>query len=393
MSAKVLFVDDDPNILAAFQRQFRKSLEVETVRGAAEGLEAIRRRGPFAVVVTDLRMPGMDGVQFLAKVKEASPNTVRMMLTGHADLQTAIEAVNEGYLFRFLTKPCEARLLAGSIADGIRQYQLIVAERELLEKTLRGSIKMMSEILQLVNPQAFGRGSRIVHYVKEVAKRIGVTRPWKLETAASLSQIGCVVLPESALQKLYQGHRLSSEEKQLFDMHPFVGSDLISHIPRLQGIAEIIAYQEKNFDGTGLPQDSLKGTEIPLGARVLKAVLDFDILHSGGTPKQEALNQLLAKNGRYDPEVLSALEATIRCEANYEERDIAIEALMDGMILAEDIYIGDGRLLVARGYHVNKTLRERLKNFRLKPGIKEPVRVLVPLQHKSDSNGGISENA
>ena len=131
--------------------------------------------GPFAVIVADRSMPGMDGIQLLAKVKACSPNTVRMMLTGNADMQTAIDAVNEGHIFRFLTKPCPPESLTASLQAAIEQYRLITAERELLEKTLRGSVKVLCEVLSVVKPTAFGRASRITRYVTAVVPPVGET--------------------------------------------------------------------------------------------------------------------------------------------------------------------------------------------------------------------------
>jgi response regulator RpfG family c-di-GMP phosphodiesterase len=381
MPVKILFVDDDPNILAAFHRQLRKYFPVHTALGGEEGLRAVQEQDPFAVIVSDLRMPGMDGIQFLSRVREIAPDSVRMMLTGNADLSTAIDAVNEGNIFRFLTKPCEHQVLINALSAGVRQYRLITAERELLEKTLRGSIKVLSEILQLLNPEAFGRASRITRYAREVASAMRVSDVWQVETAAALSQIGCVMLPESALLKLYKGQELSGEESQLFAMHPFIGSDLLSHIPRMQTIAKIIANQEKNFDGSGSPQEeSGRGEDIPLGARILKVVLDFDMLKSRGISDGEAYGRLAKRPGRYDPDVLSALREILAARSRDEERTVRAGELVDGMILAEDVRIMDGRMLVARGYEVNRTLRERIKNFSEKPGIKEPVRVIVPVK-------------
>lgn len=378
MTAKILFVDDEVNVLDGFRRQFRKVLDLETAPGGHEALEVLAREGPFSVIVSDLRMPEMDGIQFLSRARETAPETVRILLTGYADLETAIDAINQDNIFRFLTKPCESEVLLKAISDGVKQYNLITAERELLEKTLRGSLKVLSEILQLVNPQAFGRASRITHYVHEIGKHMRLPHLWKLETAASLSQIGCVILPEDALGKIYHGQELSGEESQLFAMHPFIGSDLLSHIPRMRTISEIIAYQEKNFDGSGVPIDERKGEEIPIGARMLRVVLDFDTLLAKGHKKFEALEQLSTETGLYDPVVLSALAEVIEEDIEYTKASLAASQLHDGMILADDLRLLTGRLLAARGYKVNRTLRERLRNFSEKPGIKEPVAVLVP---------------
>ncbi|MGO9372963.1 MAG: HD domain-containing phosphohydrolase [Syntrophobacteraceae bacterium] len=384
MPAKILFVDDDPNILAAFERQLRKDFSVHTALGGEEGLRAISAHDPFAVIVSDLRMPGMDGIQFLSRVRQTAADSVRIMLTGNADLATAIDAVNQGNVFRFLTKPCEQQVLFNALSDGVRQYKLITAERELLEKTLRGSIKVLSEILHLLNPEAFGRASRITRYAREIASAMGVSGIWQIETAAALSQIGCVILPEAALKKLYRGQELTGEESQLFAMHPCIGSDLLSHIPRMKTIAKIIADQEKNFDGSDSPQESNGGEEIPLGARILKVVLDFDTLKARGVSNSEASGKMAKSTGRYDPDVLSALRRILAAELHDEERTVKSNELVDGMILAQDIRFLDGRIFVGRGYEVNLTLRERIKNFSQKPGLQEPVRVTVPAKLVSE---------
>ena len=282
MPEKILFVDDEPNVLAAYERQLRKQFDVVTMEGGEAGIRAMMVGGPYAVVVSDFRMPKMNGIEFLSRVKEISPDTVRMILTGYADVQTAIEAVNEGNVFRFLTKPCPPDSLAKAIMAGMEQYRLVNAERELLEQTLKGAIQILTELLGLVNPEAFGRCSRIQKRVRSIALRMGLSDVWQYETAAMLSQIGGVIVPERILKRLYKGERLTEEESQLFEMHPMVGSDLIAKIPRMEQIAQMIGYQEKRFDGRGVPRDALHGEEIPLGGRILKVVLDFDILEAKG---------------------------------------------------------------------------------------------------------------
>lgn len=384
MPEKILFVDDEPNLLAGIQRQLRKLFAVETALGGEAGLEAVKGKGPYAVIVSDLRMPGMDGIQFLSQVKKVCPDTVRMMLTGNADLHAAIEAVNEGNIFRFMTKPCPPETLAKAIQQGIRQYRLIISERELLEKTLRGSIKVLCEVLALLNPEAFGRASRITRYAKEIALAMKLSNVWQLETAATLSQIGCIVFPESVLQKLFRGEELAGEDLQLFNMHPSIASDLLAHIPRMEKIAEIITFQEKCFDGSGIPHEPLSGKEIPQGARILKAVLDFDTLVARGVSKDDALIHLRRRTGHYDPAVLSALDAVVAMERGYQVKFVKAVELQDSMILDQDLFTRDGRLLIARGYQVSQTMRERLRHWVHSPGIQEPIRVHVPMAGATD---------
>ncbi|MDR3553197.1 MAG: response regulator [Syntrophobacteraceae bacterium] len=385
MAARILFVDDDVNVLDGFRRQFRKTLAMDTAPGGKEALEVLEQGGPFSVIVSDLRMPGMDGIQFLSRARETAPESVRILLTGYADLETAIDAINQGNIFRFLTKPCKPEDLLKTISDGVRQYDLITAERELLENTLRGSVKVLSEILQLVNPEAFGRASRIRHYMRAVGKRMRVDNLWQIDTAASLSQIGCVILPQEALRKLYLGQELSGEESQLFSMHPFVASDLLANIPRMESVSEIIAFQQKNFDGSGAPADPRKGEDIPLGARILRVVLDFDTLLAKDHDKLGSVEQLKARTGLYDPLAVAALAEVIKTEESFTKASLKASELRDGMVLYGDVVLLNGRLLAPRGYKVNRTLRERLRSFAETHGIKEPIAVLVPKEPPENS--------
>ncbi len=380
MSERILFVDDDSNLLASYRRQLRNQFTIDTAPDGEQGLETIRRKGPYAVVVSDFRMPGMDGVQFLSRVREVARDSVRLLLTGYADLQTSIQAVNEGNIFRLLTKPCPPDILQTALAAGVEQYRLILAERELLEKTLSGSIKVLSEVLSIINPAAFGRASRITRYVREMASQMGRSEVWQFETAAMLSQIGFIILPGETLEKIYQGSKLTAEEEQLFQTHPSVASGLIGKIPRMDKIAEIIALQEKRFDGSGVPNAPRQGEEIPLGARLLKVALDFEILLVAGSSKGKALLELKKRTGWYDPQVLAALESVIGIEAKYEARSVTIMELRENMILGEDVKTVKGLMLISKGQEVTRPILERLKGFHFNPGVQEPFKVIVPVK-------------
>ena len=240
MSEKILCVDDDANILQAYQRILHKEFAIETAKQGRAGLEAIRTRGPFAVIVSDLRMPEMDGIHFLTAVRECAPESVRIMLTGQADLNTAIAAVNEGNIFRFLTKPCPPETLGKALRAALEQHRLMEAERVLLKKTLIESVQVLTETLGLVNPAAFTRTSRVKRYVKHMAAQLHLPDVWQFELAAMLSQIGCVTLPPDVFDKVYAGQPLSKDEQQMFSDHPKVASNLLAKIPRLEAIACMI---------------------------------------------------------------------------------------------------------------------------------------------------------
>jgi DNA-binding NtrC family response regulator len=148
----ILFVDDEPAILDGYKRVLYKDFAIETAVGAEAGLALMKSHGPFPVVVSDMRMPKMNGVQFLSEVKSVAPDTVRMILTGYADVPTVMDAVNESNIFRFLTKPCEKTILGSALTSALTQYRLVVAERELLEKTLQGMVRVLADVLSFVNP-------------------------------------------------------------------------------------------------------------------------------------------------------------------------------------------------------------------------------------------------
>ncbi len=363
MNKRVLFIDDDENLLDSFRRYFRARFEVHTAAGGQEGLEATERSGPFAVVVADLRMPGLDGVQVLARIREMSPDTVRIMLTGNADLPAAMDAVNEGNIFRLLTKPCQAADLVGAIEAGLDQYRLKRAERELLEETLKGAVTVLTQVLSLAYPRAFGRSARIRHLVVETGQTLGYPRPWELETATMLSQVGNLILPDYILAKLASGQRLESHEARLYARHPKLAFDLLSVIPRLGGVAEIVAYQEKRFNGGGVPEDGRQGEDIPLGARILKVALDFDSLLAWGRSPVLSLEGLHRREGWYDPEVVRAFEEVVRRQSGEEVVTIPIGDLAPHQVLAEDVRNPQGRVVAQRGVELTGPLVTQLKAF------------------------------
>ena len=379
MNEKILLVDDEPNILAGYSRQLRNKFTIDTAPGGSEALELVLNDGPYAVVVSDLKMPGMDGIQLLAKIREMAPDTVRIMLTGFADMENAIKAVNEGSVFRFLTKPCDTVTLVKTVAESIKQYRLVQAERELLEKTLSGCVAVLSQVLSMVNPEFFGRVSRIKHYVVKTGQRLGYPRIWELENASMLSQIGCVILPEDILAKIPKGQPLKGMEAKLFARHPSVAADLLDKIPRLEEVTQIVMYQEKLFDGSGPPEDSRQGREIPFGARILKLVLDFDVLETMGRPKGKCLETLAQRSGWYDPEVFAAFQAVIREEAKYELVDLDINELKPFMILAQDVHTRQGRKMATKGMELSESIITRLGSFARSYGIQQPIKVIVPL--------------
>ncbi|GJQ57539.1 MAG: response regulator [Candidatus Scalindua sp. AMX11] len=385
MIEKILFVDDDITILSACKRVLSPQYDVITADSGKQGIIELKENGPIAVVVSDFRMPEMNGIQFLSSAKQISPDTVRILLTGQADLQATIDAINEGSIFLFLTKPCENPKLIKALSAAIRQYQLVVAERELLERTLKGSIKLLSDILSMVSPTAFSCSSRMSNLAKRLASNLNIENIWEVELAAMFSQIGCVTIPGETLEKRNRDVSLSASEKLMFSEIPHIGRKLLSNIPRLERIADAVAYQEKQYDGGGIPKDDKKGTDIPLISRILKVVLDFDVMVTKGMTKQKALNEMRTRPHWYDQDVFAALENEIfSVKEGCVQRAIILKDVQPGMVLADDIKTGKGVLLVQKGHEITDIMITRLSNIKNYDPIVEPIKIVKELE-KTDN--------
>ena len=379
MSTKILCVDDDPHVLAGYQRGLRKQFTLDTALGGEAGLELLWHEGPFAVVVADMNMPGMNGIEFLQQAREVSPDTVRFMLTGNAEQSTAVEAVNQGHVFQFLTKPCSPEVLARALERGVSQYRLITAERDLLERTLNGSIQVLMDVLAMVAPQEFGVSQKLREHMRIFARSIKVEQTWELEIAAMLAPIGCVTLPPEVLRKHARGIPLSGAELDMIERVPLTGSNLLAHIPRLGAVADIVLHQNKCWDGSGYPVGQRAGEDLPLGARILKVLLDLLHLESQGLSRSQALDQMTTRRGWYDPRVLSvAMECfgarpTPPTEAG--SRPVTLRELHLGHVLAAPVESLDGMILAGTGTEITEMVLEKLHNFETLSGLRLPLQI------------------
>ena len=360
MSNKILFVDDDPKLLKGITRQLDDDYDLDTALGPEEGLELVAEEGPYSVVVSDMRMPVMNGVEFLAKVREIHPDSVRIILTGFADLNSTIQAVNEGNIFRFLAKPVSSEDLTSALQAGIRQFELVTAEKALVEGTLKGSVKVLSEVLGLVNPTAFGCAARVQRVVGALAKELAIENPWELEIAAMLYPLGYVTVPDQTLQKISSGLALTDEERQSYDRHPTVAKGLLRNIPRLESVADIIAGQSNMAAAI---ENTAATDSIRLGRQILKIALDYDAEEVVSGDAQVAIEELQQKSGAYDARVLEAMASIVANHTDQSTREVSVAQLREGMVLGKDVLDAQGNLLVAKGHEVSASLKERLQNF------------------------------
>jgi response regulator RpfG family c-di-GMP phosphodiesterase len=315
-------------------------------------------------------MPGMDGATFLKHVKHLYPETTRILLTGDPGRDVAIAAVNEGQIFRYLTKPCAPDQLRTAIEAGVIHHRLLVAEKVLLQETLIGCIRALIDILAITNPVAFGRATRVKRTATELAAGMGIEGFWQLEAAAMLSQIGYISLPTELVEKLYYGKRLTPDERVLADGAPQVAQKLLGRIPRLEPVMEILAASQPVK--SNVPEGLIK-----LGAGILRLVLEYDAQIAQGRPVSEAIAAIRAQALRHDAKLIEGLELLVGASVSAQQlSEIAVGDVIPGMIFVDDLRTQVGALLVPKGFEVTETFLERMRNFG--PGIlQERVRVMA----------------
>ena len=313
MTETILFVDDDIRIVRALQRALHKHYEIEVASGPKDALDAVLDR-PFAVVVSDLNMPGMNGIEFLRQVNSLAPHTIGILLTGWADLETAIEAFNDGHIFRFLRKPCPQELLTSTLDAALSQYRLICAEKDLLRNTLIGAVAMLMDLLASRSPEAFGRTPRIRRLIRGLSGELNLGHLWELEAAGLLSLIGCLSVPPEVLSKYFAGMALLADEERQIRNHPAVAYRLICPVSRLSLVAQMIQHQMDSFDGGAV--FGPEALRVAIGSQMLRVATDFDRLAGQGLSGRSAAAKMRHDAPEYNPQVLDALDRLIAANAS-----------------------------------------------------------------------------
>jgi response regulator RpfG family c-di-GMP phosphodiesterase len=369
----ILCVDDEPMVLEGLRDVLRRSFDVRTATSGAEGLALLKaHRREIAVVISDMRMPEMPGSVFLREARRVAPLAVRMLLTGYSDSDAAIKAVNDGQIFRFLTKPCDRDELIQACAGALWQHRLQKTERDLLEQTVQGSIKALTDVLALAAPAVFGQGARLKDLVGKLAAATGWHDTWEIEVSALMAQVGAITLPDETAEKLYAGASLTSAEEAMVERVPAVTQRILGNIPRLDGVLQILANYQRRFDSAG--PDGI----LPVGARMLRIAMDFLSLERLDPSPRLALETMRGRTGVYDPELLEAFATTVGIgDRRIIVLEVALHDLRESMTLVADARSGSGQLLIASGHPVTPELIERLRNFPT-GHVREPLRVTEP---------------
>jgi response regulator RpfG family c-di-GMP phosphodiesterase len=374
---KVLCVDDEVRVVEGLATLLRKGYEVHIASSGELALQKLREVRGLAVVISDMRMPSMDGATFLHEMARRCPDATRILLTGHAELEAAKRAVNEGQIFRFLTKPCPFDELKAAIDAGVTHHHLVTAERSVLRETLIGCIRALMDVLAMSNPVAFGRANGIKRLAVDLAAKLGYPEFWQLEAAALLSQVGYLSLPPELAEKLYYGRALTPAEQSLAASTPGVAKKLLEHIPRLEPVMQIL----DAVKATDAQLAALGEGPIGVGARVLGLTLEFDVLTAQSQPKDAVLGLMRARMGRYGPAIIEQLGILLDGigEAT-ETQDVTLRSVQPGMKIMQDVRNHFGVLVVPKGFEVSQSFIERINNFAADL-LELRVRVTVPRPH------------
>lgn len=403
----ILLVDDEENILNALNRILRKEgYRVLTAPGGEEGLSIVDKER-LSLVVSDHRMPGMEGVEFLTEVRKRSPETMRMMLTGYADMKSVVAAINAGQVYRFVTKPWNDEEIKLILRDAIRHYELVQENKELhvltqkqnlqlkdlnsnleqkvlertqeveflykdLEKSFYDFVKVFIGMIELKSPYLGGHSKRVAALSRRLAEKSGLSSEdvFNIEVASLLQDIGTLGFPEKMLRK--RETELDNVEKTLVSQHPLLGQSALQHIIKLNPVGILIRHHHERYDGLGFP-DNIRGDEIPVGARIIAITDYFDgLINPWDSNERFSVDRVLhlldnSAGSRFDPVLVSKFAGLLH-DVRHESIEtkvieIDITELKEGMVLASDIKTKRGLLLMSKGETVQLQLLTKIMNF------------------------------
>lgn len=384
---KVLCVDDEPGVLEGLNLTLRRRYDVLTAANGPLGLQRLEENRDVVVILSDMRMPQMDGATFLEKSRAITPDASRILLTGYADLDSAVAAVNLGQVFRFMQKPSSPASILAAVDAGVNQHRLVTAEKVLLEQTLHGAIAVLTQILGLVSPAEFGHGTRLKRLVADIATRLAVPNRWQAEVAAMLVPLANLtsaarvgqdppieVVDLSAARTGASTDPSASRAAASFDLV----AELLAPIPRLDEVRYILqSVKHIPANLTGLPgKTDAERAALVLATSVVAAAMDFDALESDGLASGEAVGIIAGREGRYLPQVVEVLTELVGKDRGREVRELALSQLKPAMVFAEDVRTQGGMLLIARGHEVTQVIIDRLLNYPPRT-VREPMRVFL----------------
>lgn len=367
---RVLFVDDEPQLLESVKLAVRKQYRVTTAESGQEALNLFAASSdakPFDCVVSDMRMPEMNGARLLTTLKQTYPDVPRLLLSGQSDFESALEAINDAKIFRFLTKPCSRDVLVESINEALEQARLRETERELLDNTLSGTVSMLTEVLGLISSSAYSRTVRLHETVSGICAALGRPIPWDLNLATNLSQIGFVVMPSTG-----------GGAPALDSQHVEIARDLLGKIARMETVADMVSHQLDPAPSLNAP-DVADWPAHALNTEILRVAVAFDALIVSGLSRTAAADALYNRENGPPKFLATALKTFNPQSKAMIEVAATVAQLAPGMRLTANIKTTGGPKLVSADTILTSALIGRIKAFAKNNGVVEPISVLVPV--------------
>ena len=346
---------------------------IDVLASADTACEKVQDLNPN-VILMDVELAGsVDGISAAQEIHRRFGLPI-IYTTGLEDEQVikrAAKAEASGYIL----KPYDLKELRAAIEIALYKHACDVERKAILEKTVAGSIKMLMEIISVVEPDSFGRGQKLEECLVTLAHASGAASIWEYEVAGVLAQIGFVMIPPSVVRKQRAGVPLNTVEQAMMVRYPEFGSELLIKIPHLESVAQMILYQNKDFNGGGFPKDEVSGDAIPLGGRMLRILGDYLDLQAEGLTKARMVKSLNETPGRYDPILLKQAIVSVIDAPPKGAKAVTVAELKIGQTLKAAVESIDGTLLVAAGNTLTALILKRLGNFVQLSGVKEPIYV------------------
>jgi CheY-like chemotaxis protein len=370
----IMVVDDQPGNLELLEALLTQ--QGHAVRLFPRGRLALdaASRHPPDLILLDINMPEMSGLEVCRRLKaddKLAPIPV-LFLSAYNEPRDRVNAFESGGA-DYIAKPFELQEVRARVETHLQLYRSRQVERELLERTLGGAVKALSDLAHLTSPALAERSGALRNMVIHMTAQLRLPDPWQYELAATLCLIGCITLPSDAFEHAYVSDQPSSEELQMYRAHPDTGFQLLSQIPRLENVAEMIRLQQVETS------HSANNSIAERGSRMLKTAQELDRRMLRGIPFQTACDQLRAAPRKYPTEFLDALKDYSPSHVDFEVKHLLAPQLLPGMILVDDVVTRDGSLtVIAKRTTLTVTLIQRVRNFGKTRGVREPIDVRAP---------------
>ena len=364
---KIMLVTSDAALAKIAQAELGKAVTLTNLSSGEKALELLAGDDEYMAVLAGLNLSGMNGLKFLAEVRREHPKLMRLLITADTNFKTAANAVNMGHVSRLLPRPCPPKALKAAIKDAVQKYRKGQAESEAMKDTLLGTVRMLVDILELVQPDAVMRSKRIRRRAQRICTALKAMPAQLMDMVILLSNIGCVALPPELLEQMESGARPSKEDMQIFYTHPSIAAALLENVPRMEKVAAIIRHQN-----TPVSQDP------PMGSRILKACIDMDRMELSGASQEKAVKFMASKPDIYDARVVEVMKRHLEESKKIECHGLTVAQLEPGMVMQRDMVTDKGAILLPKGETLSEASHLRLQTFSDLLHVVEPVCVEPP---------------